>query len=270
MNELLLRTATAVVALVVFLLLTFFAPDWLWALFVASVIGVAAWEWGRLVKLTAIEAVGYAGVTVALLAVLWRITGISTGAIHTPVASAAVIPALFFWVALAPVMVQFQIPLRLPALGLVCGWVTLLAAGIAALGLREVSAGLLLAAVTLVWVADTAAFFVGRRYGSRKLLEAVSPGKTWAGFWGALGAVAAYGVALYPVIGAGQGIFGWVLAFVGVALLAVTGDLFESWLKRNAGVKDSGSLLPGHGGVLDRIDALLPVLPITALWWLHW
>jgi phosphatidate cytidylyltransferase len=270
MNELLVRTATAVAAIVVFLVLTFFAPDWLWALFIACVIGVAAWEWGRLVKLSAIEAVGYAGVTVALLALLWRVTGIATGAIHAPVAAAAVIPALFFWIALAPVMVWFQIPLRSRSIGLVLGWVTLLGAGIAALGLREVSSGLLLSAVTLVWIADTAAFFVGRRYGSRKLLEAVSPGKTWAGFWGALGAVAAYGAALYPVMGVGQGVFGWVLAFVGVALLAVMGDLFESWLKRNAGVKDSGGLLPGHGGVLDRIDALLAVLPITALWWLHW
>lgn len=270
MNELMVRTVTALVALVLFLLLAFFAPSWLWALFISGVIGWASWEWGRLVKLSAIEAVGYAGVTVVLLAVLWRTSGIATGSVVPPVAAATVIPALFFWVAIAPVIVLFQMRWGSKLLGLLLGWVTLLAAGIAALGLREASVGLLLAAVTLVWVADTAAFFAGRRYGAKKLLEAVSPGKTWAGFWGALGAVAAYGAILYPLIGPGQGFVGWVVAMVGVALLAVVGDLFESWLKRLAGVKDSGSLLPGHGGILDRIDALLPVLPVAALWWLHW
>jgi phosphatidate cytidylyltransferase len=119
-------------------------------------------------------------------------------------------------------------------------------------------------------VADSAAFFIGRRFGGNRLAERVSPGKTWAGFWGALGAVAAYALILYPIIGRPGSLLGWVVALLGVAVVAVVGDLFESWVKRQAGVKESGWLFPGHGGVLDRIDALIAVLPLMALWWLGW
>lgn len=270
MSELGTRIVTAVVAAVLFFGLAFGAPAWLWALFVVAVVGVASWEWGRLCRLSAIESSGYAVVMAVLLALVWRATGVATGAVLPSAAAAVFLPALFFWVAIAPVVVQFQLPIRSQPLGLLLGAVVLIAAGLAAIALREASVGHLIAAVTVVWVADSAAFFVGRRYGSRKLAEAVSPGKTWAGFWGALGAVAAYGVMLYPLIGRPGAFVGWVLAFVGVAVVAVVGDLFESWLKRLAEVKESGALLPGHGGVLDRIDALVAVLPLLALWWLGW
>jgi phosphatidate cytidylyltransferase len=133
----------------------------------------------------------------------------------------------------------------------------------------------LVSILALVWLADIAAYFVGRSFGRRKLASRISPGKTWAGACGALAAVlivAFAAHALWPrahllssalIDGAG-----WLLAAAILALLvslAIVGDLFESLLKRRAGVKDSSRLLPGHGGVLDRIDALLPVLPLALL-----
>ncbi|GHC36149.1 phosphatidate cytidylyltransferase [Alcaligenes pakistanensis] len=129
-----------------------------------------------------------------------------------------------------------------------------------------------LSLLVLIWVADIAAYFAGRAFGKAKLAPRVSPGKTWAGAIG--GMVAA---ALWMVISANwPGSFaadvlqrgGWVAtAALGVALaaLSIVGDLFESLLKRRAAVKDSSQLLPGHGGVYDRIDALLPVAPVALL-----
>ena len=114
----------------------------------------------------------------------------------------------------------------------------------------------------IVWASDIAAFFVGRAIGRAKLWPAVSPGKTWAGFWGAnaaatlVGALMSVHVGIAPAAGAALGL--------GLALLAQAGDLFESWMKRKARVKDSGHLLPGHGGVLDRLDSLVPVAPAVA------
>ena len=130
--------------------------------------------------------------------------------------------------------------------------------------LRRQDDGLLLAvwAMALIWACDIGAYFAGRSIGGPKLAPAVSPNKTWAGLAG--GVIAA-------------GIFGWLLsAHVGLdwrlaaaspllAVLAQLGDLFESAMKRRAGVKDSGNILPGHGGVLDRLDGLVPVAPVAAL-----
>lgn len=129
--------------------------------------------------------------------------------------------------------------------------------------LREQDNGLLLAfwAMALVWACDIGAYFAGRAAGGPKLMPQVSPNKTWAGFFGGVAAA---------------GLFAWVLTIMGLAwplavatpflaALAQAGDLYESWLKRRAGVKDSGNLLPGHGGVLDRLDGLVPVAPVAAL-----
>jgi phosphatidate cytidylyltransferase len=121
-------------------------------------------------------------------------------------------------------------------------------------------------ALALVWVADIGAYFAGRAFGRRKLAPSISPGKTWAGVWGALAAAAL--LALTAGF-AGFGLQGWPLAglllltLVAVAF-SIVGDLFESLLKRHAHSKDSGALLPGHGGVLDRIDSILAATPVFA------
>ncbi|MCX7945828.1 MAG: phosphatidate cytidylyltransferase [Hydrogenophilus sp.] len=270
MSELVKRTATAAVALVLFLALLFGAPPLAWAFFVVAMVGVAAWEWGQLTGLSRVEAIGFAVLVTVATAVLWRVSGIAIGIVDRTVAGAVVLPALFFWVGIAPLLMGRRIPGLRGWVGLMVGATVLVAAGIAMLGLSAQGPGVVLAAVTLVWVIDTAAFFVGRRYGSRKLAEHISPNKTWAGLYGALGAGTLYGVILYPLLGDASGFWGWVGAMTGASALGVIGDLWESWLKRLAGVRESGHLLPGHGGVLDRVDALVAVLPFLAFWWLGW
>jgi phosphatidate cytidylyltransferase len=134
--------------------------------------------------------------------------------------------------------------------------------------LRENSPWLLLGIMVLVWVADSAAYFSGRKFGKHKLAPSISPGKTWEGVAGAL-----LGVSVCVLLAWGFGGYLHLFMFLPVILLAswcwvglaVIGDLFESAVKRQAGVKDSGALLPGHGGLLDRIDALTSTLPLAAL-----
>jgi phosphatidate cytidylyltransferase len=120
--------------------------------------------------------------------------------------------------------------------------------------------------MALVWACDSGAYFAGRMIGGRKLAPAISPNKTWAGSIGGVAAAVMFTmivVTLRPEIGAGAGL----VAFSAVlAVCSQAGDLFESHLKRVAGVKDSGNLLPGHGGLLDRLDGLVPVAPLVALW----
>jgi phosphatidate cytidylyltransferase len=137
----------------------------------------------------------------------------------------------------------------------------------------------LLSVMALVWIADVGAYFSGKAFGKRKLAPSISPGKSWEGAVGGGVAVLALGaltVLLAPAAPALadtfavrlQAALGWAATLAILALVAaasVVGDLFESMLKRRAGVKDSSNLLPGHGGVLDRIDALIPVLPLAAL-----
>jgi phosphatidate cytidylyltransferase len=160
-------------------------------------------------------------------------------------------------------------------------FVLLAAAWIATMHLLDVGALYLLSVLAIVWLADIAAYFSGRRWGRRKLAPAISPGKTWAGVWGAVAAVLALAL-LLNAVAAGVPAFSTMLlqelvlpaaltllaALVG---LSVFGDLFESLLKRQVGAKDSSRLLPGHGGVLDRIDAVIAVLPAAALFdlWLR-
>lgn len=130
--------------------------------------------------------------------------------------------------------------------------------------LRRQSDGLLIAAwaMALVWACDIGAYFAGRSIGGPKLAPAISPNKTWAGLIGGVIAAGLFGWALMVWAG-----LPWQLAAASPALavLAQIGDLYESALKRHAGVKDSGNVLPGHGGVLDRLDGLVPVAPIAAL-----
>jgi len=166
-----------------------------------------------------------------------------------------------FWIALAPGWLARGIGAGRPDALVVAGFLVLLPAALAMVSLEP---RLLLAVLALVWIADSAAYFVGRAWGRRKLAPSISPGKTWEG---AAGGVA--GALVYAIIC--KRFFadvGWVPYLAAAALLAamsIVGDLFESAAKRRAGVKDSGALLPGHGGILDRIDSATAVLPIAAL-----
>jgi phosphatidate cytidylyltransferase len=149
------------------------------------------------------------------------------------------------------------------------------AAWIALVQVHRISAAALLVAMAIVWVADIGAYFVGRAVGKRKLAPKISPGKSWEGVWGGLFLVVVVGLISAAAPGLDSALparlvsqWGPLIAALVLAVLAsysVVGDLHESLLKRQANLKDSSHLLPGHGGVLDRIDALLPTMPAVFL-----
>jgi phosphatidate cytidylyltransferase len=158
--------------------------------------------------------------------------------------------------------------------------IAILACFVAMLTLFQHSAQYLFSVMAIVWVADVGAYFAGRAFGKRKLAPSISPGKSWEGVFGGWGAVLllAAGTAVLPALHdtftarlqAAWGWGGFAAALTLIVAASVVGDLFESQLKRRIGMKDSSNLLPGHGGVLDRIDALIPVLPLAVLinYWL--
>jgi phosphatidate cytidylyltransferase len=178
--------------------------------------------------------------------------------------------ALLFWAIAAPLWLFRGWRATQPLLLGVVGWIVLVPAWLAIVFLQR-SAALLLAVVLAVWIADIAAYFAGRRFGRRKLAPQISPGKTWEGVIGAFVAVLIYGLVasflLQPAANAYDRIV-LLIFFVALTVLGIVGDLFESWIKRGAGAKDSGNLLPGHGGVLDRVDSLTSALPFAALYFL--
>ncbi len=159
----------------------------------------------------------------------------------------------------------------------VLGLVLLIGAWLALVDIKAQGGNFMLSVFCLVWAADIGAYFGGRAFGRRKLAPAISPGKSWEGVWSGMAAVLLLAVlwiaidrqvgvdspSLYSRLLLGIGPVGMVLALAFLAAMSVVGDLFESMIKRQAGAKDSSQLLPGHGGVLDRVDALLPVLPLS-------
>ncbi|MGZ8994298.1 MAG: phosphatidate cytidylyltransferase [Burkholderiaceae bacterium] len=185
--------------------------------------------------------------------------------------------AATIWVAIVALLVQPNaMSLRLPRMiGMALAIVLVAAAWFALMHFLSQSVLMLLSVLLIVWIADTAAYFAGRAFGRKKLAPHISPGKTWAGVVGAVVAVTLIALAVWQFAPAARmysnDLFAavgpvWALLLLAVLVgISVVGDLFESLLKRQAGVKDSGQLLPGHGGVLDRVDAMVPVLPSAAV-----
>ena len=211
-------------------------------------------EWARLCRLSQASALLYAA---AVAVVFGALLGYGEPAVRLAFAVAAA-----FWVIIVPLWLARGVKREQRVALVLAGFVVLVPAALALAGLPPAA---VLGVLVLVWVADTAAYFVGRAWGRRKLAPAISPSKTWEGAWGGIaGAVA------YAIIGGIflTGVGAWpVYAGVAVVLgvISIVGDLFESAAKRQAGVKDSGTLLPGHGGILDRVDSASAVLPIAAL-----
>lgn len=268
------RILTALVLVPLVLAALFLLPPRAWGAATLAVIGVAAYEWARLTGFASSRWAAVVGGALVAGAVLLfsPLAGFARGW-PAPWVGAVCGVAALFWLLVAPAWVLRRWPTqrRLPML--VVGWLVLLGAWVALVELQARSPWLVLAAMAIVWIADTAAYFAGRAFGRRKLAPLVSPGKTWEGVYGAWAAVALYALALVPYAGAAgfrppvtpAAIAAWVAFVLLVASVSVVGDLFESLLKRHAGVKDSGALLPGHGGVLDRTDALLAAMPVVAL-----
>jgi len=265
MTALLRRVMTALMLLGVFVSAVLWAPAWLWATLMAGVVGLAAYEWARLSLFPPIAARVYSILLTlcalslpAVLAVDWAL--FQTGLVALAIA---------FWLLIAPLWLLGRWHARHVFVRALVGVVVLLPAWAALLYLHARGPAILLGVMAVVWIADTAAYFAGRQFGRLKLAPVISPGKTWEGVAGAWGALTLYAAALSQL--AGMPFLSLFLMVSGLLVLSVLGDLFESWIKRVAGRKDSGNVLPGHGGVLDRIDALMPTLPIAMgmLMWLE-
>ena len=268
------RVLTAVVLLALLVPALFASQPWPFDLLMLLLIGAAGWEWGRLnqagMGLSLAMGIGLALACAAALAAGWP---------ERP-------PAPVWWVAAVVWVAGGALALRsgptrwpqLPQLArLALGLVALWAAWLAICHARSIGINFILSVFCLVWVADIAAYFGGRRFGRRKLAPSISPGKSWEGVYsGMVGVfvltlvwraielrVDADSLSLYGQLIARLGLIGALAALAFLAGMSVVGDLIESLVKRAAGAKDSSRLLPGHGGVLDRIDALLPVFPLA-------
>ena len=270
------RIITAIILLLVFLEAIFLLPRHGWALFCGGVAVLATWEWGGFLKLAATARVVLAGVmTLMIVAAIWFLPGmlgIGDGFAYQGwwLGRFLLVPSVLFWALAVPLWLRYRWQLKSLPIGLVVGLVVILPTWLALVQLRSLGPWPLLAIMAVVWMADIAAYFSGRAFGKRKLAPNISPGKTWEGAIGAGIGVIAYGLILRASFPDYLDIAPPVLALGLVLLTAISiiGDLFESLLKRQAGIKDSSQLLPGHGGVLDRIDSLTSTLPLVTLLWL--
>jgi phosphatidate cytidylyltransferase len=264
-TELRIRTALVLFALLAGVLLL--GPAWLWSMAVLLLAGVAAWEWSGLCLWPRRMRIAF----VALLELLSLLMALRAGQ-DAWLDAAVLLGALLFWLPVVPLALRSSWSGR-GARG-VSGVLLILPLVWALLWLQQQADGnlLLVAGMAVVWVSDSAAYFAGRRFGRHKLAPGISPGKTWEGVAGAVAGVAIYTALLLFFVGdrmpAGAGLLELLVLTQLMCLLGIVGDLYESWMKRVAGVKDSGTCLPGHGGLLDRVDALAAALPAWAggLW----
>ncbi len=257
------RIITALILLPIALCGFFLLEGTGFALFIGLVVTLGAWEWARLAGFTAQSArVGYAAIVALMLFFMHLLPGLAPW----------VLGAAVLWWAVATYLV-----LTYPgsaahwssaACKLVIGLLILLPAWQGLVQIKQAPLGnwLIMAVMVLVWGADIGAYFSGRKFGKRKLAPHVSPGKSWEGVYGGL----ALSLVLTAIVGVvrdwnfGQILIGLLGAAI-IVFISVVGDLTESMFKRQSGVKDSSNLLPGHGGVLDRIDSLTAAIPIFAV-----
>ncbi len=268
------RVITAMILLAILLPALFYKTPVPFCALALLMIAAGAWEWGRLNALGSIGSLGlsatcvvacglswYAGLLERPLPILWAVAG------ATWVLAGG-------WLLRSGVAGWPHIPKGLRLTG---GLVALWAAWLAISQARVMGIEFLLSVLLLVWVADIFAYFSGRTFGGKfskgKLAPSISPGKSWEGVWGGMAGVVVLSIVwvlvggdtLYSQLSQRHGMALMLLAVIFMAAMSVVGDLVESLIKRSAGVKDSSGLLPGHGGVLDRVDALLPTLPLAMM-----
>ncbi len=273
------RIITALVLLAILLPAVFFHKVEAFAGVALVLISAATWEWARLNQSASIPAVLWGGACAVACIGAW-----AGGLVH------ASVPLLWIssgggWVIMSAWLLRSGVASwnRVPrALRLVGGLCALWTAWLAVVQARIIGINFLFSVLFLVWAADVFAYFAGRAFGGRlfanKLAPSISPGKTWEGvIGGAVGVIVValvwrnadvtfsmHDVSLYSRLAQVGTVF-MLLALLFLTMMSVVGDLAESLFKRSAGVKDSSGLLPGHGGVLDRVDALLPVLPLAMM-----
>jgi len=267
------RILTALVLLAVLLPALIVSQAWPFAVLTMVAMAIAGWEWARLNGAGALAVP--LGLILAAACVLALYAGWATTA-----------PSLAWWLAFAIWVLGGTWVLRAGVAGWprapkplrwAIGLVALFTAWLALANAKAMGLNFILSVFFLVWSADVFAYFGGRALGKRKLAPAISPGKSWAGVWSgmvgallvaaawlAIDAVGSLGTESFYSIAANRfSLVGMALIVVFLVAMSVVGDLFESLVKRSAGAKDSSKLLPGHGGILDRVDGLLPVFPIA-------
>jgi len=234
---------------------------------VGAIVGLAAYEWAKLCKFRSGQALAYAGIAAAAFAAL-NLWLFPVSAAERPEAVVFVL-AVAFWAVAVPAWFYRGVGRARAGLVPAAGFAAILPAALAMVALPPVR---LLLVLALVWIADTAAYLAGRAFGRHKLAPTISPGKTWEGVAGAMAGALAYAAGCAALVPSLRELVSnghmWAVYLAGAAALcgaSVVGDLFESAIKRRASVKDSGTLLPGHGGVLDRIDSAMAALPLAAL-----
>lgn len=245
-------------------------PRW-FALAVGAVVGLGAWEWSRIAGLTSKTGRGLYVVVVCVLLAIGFLFRLSAW-LHDVILLASVWWVIAFTLVIAIQREWFVLPVSrilkvvMGLLVLVPGWLSLVLLHDQG---SEKGRWLVLVLLVIIWVADIAAYFSGKRWGKTRLAHHISPGKTWEGVLGAVVAsmLAATGFALSIVSQAYEFVV-FLLICLATIGISVIGDLYESLMKRSAQVKDSGGLLPGHGGVLDRIDSLTAAGPVflAGLW----
>ncbi|AMS14050.1 MULTISPECIES: phosphatidate cytidylyltransferase [Pseudomonas] len=257
------RIITALILLPIALCGFFLLEGSAFALFIGLVVTLGAWEWARLAGFEAQSTrIAYAVVVAALLFLMQLLPGIAPW----------VLGAAVLWWGLATFLVLTYPRTREHWAGaaakLVIGLLILLPAwqGLVFIKQQPLGNWLIMAVMVLVWGADIGAYFSGKAFGKRKLAPQVSPGKSWEGVYGGL----LLSLVITAVVGlvAGWSVGQIILGLLGAAIvvfISVVGDLTESMFKRQAGIKDSSNLLPGHGGVLDRIDSLTAAIPVFAV-----
>jgi phosphatidate cytidylyltransferase len=261
-----LRVLTAAVLLLLVLAAIFLLPAVWWQLLLIVPLIVAGHEWSRLAGFSRASEAAFLCALIAGGMVVWLVARPGPArAGYAVVASHAVHAcSVAFWLVMVPCWLWLKLKVRnQPALA-AAGLVVLLPAWLALAQLQS-NPYLLLCLLAVVWIADTAAYFAGRALGRHKLAPAISPGKTWEGVAGAFAAVTVYAAALHFARLPADEIYLVIGAFFCMTAFSIVGDLFESWMKRGAGVKDSGAILPGHGGMLDRIDGMVAAMPLAAL-----
>lgn len=273
------RIITAVVLLAILLPALFYPSPMPFNALALVLMGAAAWEWGRLNGYSSKSALFIAFDCIALCLVTWRL-----GWLEKPMPVAWLLGGAL-WVLAGAALLRRGVagwPSVPKTVRVVGGVLALWLAWLAVAQARVIGINFLLSILLLVWVADVFAYFAGRAFGLRftkgKLAPTISPGKSWEGVWGGMAGVLVLAIAwiaadtawmpAVPSFYTRLSQQGWwlvVVAAVFMATMSVVGDLVESLVKRSAGAKDSSGLLPGHGGVLDRVDALLPTLPLAMM-----
>ncbi len=264
-----LRTRLLTVAAIfpLFLWALFYLPNRYWSALILVFMIIAAHEWARLFDVSHGVAALYGMATATVAMALCLDGDLLLPTDRSTFWLCAI--ALLFWVVVAPLVLLKRVKISAQS-ARVLGLLALVPLWAALVKLRAFGPLYVFFSMGIIWLADTAAYFTGRAVGKRKLAPDISPGKTIAGAYGAIGIAVIYAmifIALGQYFGkmSFTGLPMLILGFVVIVVLGIIGDLFESWLKRQQGKKDSGSLFPGHGGILDRIDSLISTMPVVVL-----